>query len=632
MLTAGINIHRATNIPVTTKIDVHHYHVKPYTTMKPSVFQDATPSILSTNTKIIKSQASPKTFQAEFGQNFGVDMKLKVETECDLYDKKTALDSWANYHYNPLAATWFFFTETALTAEGKPTARLHKYTLTHNPSQSTTKGAEMEVELSLSSKTRGEETQKMKLTSSSPDQSHQTETKLESCLRKLESQYGYAFNAEVKCKLTGAETQTYTYSLTAGAGNDNDNMEHKWDLDLHLQHQDKKVCVAGSMKYPTTPSSQANFQYENKLGFGESCEQYFVNIEGHSQVSQQQRQKSQNSKESKKCEAKSEEEQQLRQKIKTVQDEEEKKKVEKKHAKVILEKMKNCGKKTEQSKTVDYTEFDISYSQELPQEVYDMAKTANTGLKAALFQYIRLPSQLQGVVPFVAGQNPVEQSYKALTGESLLAKCVVGQGYVQTFDKKTYSYQIDECDHVTASDCSSDNDHAVMVMTKEVNGMKHITILYGQNKIQVYSNQDHEYTVTMNGEEQELIKNKKISLSSDKKITVYLTEDKTVKISTPSSRITHSGKTVEIEENGPADGSHCGLCGDYNQDKRADLKSPKKCIFKSDSLFGKSYRSKSSQCSPLPQQTQQKIKEEEQRCAKYETRRPTCPPSTPLDR
>ena len=160
----------------------------------------------------------------------------------------------------------------------------------------------------------------------------------------------------------------------------------------------------------------------------------------------------------------------------------------------------------EQSRTVDSTEFDITYSQELPEQVYSVAKTANTGLKAALFQYvsrisspksgqeqikvqlsfnqevntvslvvespqdqteyrnIRLPSQLQGVLPLVAGQNPVEQSYQALTGESLLAKCVVGQGYIQTFDKKTYSYQIDECDHVTASDCSGDNDHAVMVL------------------------------------------------------------------------------------------------------------------------------------------------------------------------
>merc|ERR1719219_1925059 len=207
MLTAGINIHRATNIPVNTKfelepqtskltiamnpssqvsettenIDVHHYHVKPYTTMKPTVYQDATPSVLSPNTRIIQSRASPKNFQAEFGQSLGVDLKLKVETECDLYDKKTMLDSWSNYHYNPLAASWFFFTETALTAEGRPTARLHKYTITHNPKQSTTKGAEMEVELSMSSKVKGQETEKIKLTSSSTPQSQHAETKLESC-------------------------------------------------------------------------------------------------------------------------------------------------------------------------------------------------------------------------------------------------------------------------------------------------------------------------------------------------------------------------------------------------------------------------------------------------------------------
>ena len=113
----------------------------------------------------------------------------------------------------------------------------------------------MEVELSLSSKEKSQPTRKIKLTSSSPQQSHQVETKLEKCLNKLKSQYGYAFNAQVNCKLTGEETQTYSYSLTAGAGNDKDNMEHKWDLDLHLQNQNKKVCMAGKMMYPTTPSS-----------------------------------------------------------------------------------------------------------------------------------------------------------------------------------------------------------------------------------------------------------------------------------------------------------------------------------------------------------------------------------------
>merc|ERR1712142_852443 len=346
---------------------------------------------------------------------------------------------------------------------------------------------------------------------------------------------------------------------------------------------------------------------------------------------------------------------------------EEYKQLEEQHTEAARQKLKYCSKKVEQSKSLDYTEFDVTYSSQLPREVYRWAKRTNMGVKAALYQYIsyigeetnqnkitvklninqqlnslsmtvaspedttrytniRLPYQLNGMIPLVAGMNPAEQGYKALTGQSLMSQCVVGEGYVQTFDQKTYSYQLDECDHVVASDCSGDSDHSVMVLAKEVNGMKHITILSGQTKIQLspakaYSGNVEEYQLSVNGQEVSLQQNQQVTLSSQEQITAYYNEDKTVTISTPSSRINHSGKTVEIEEKGWADGSHCGLCGDYNNDRRADLKSPKKCIFKSSELFGKSYRSKSSQCSPLPQETVERIRSEEERCDQYETKR-----------
>merc|ERR1712226_1038244 len=83
------------------------------------------------------------------------------------------------------------------------------------------------------------------------------------------------------------------------------------------------------------------------------------------------------------------------------------------------------------------------------------------------------------------------------------------------------------------------------------------------------------YRLTVNGQEVPLQQNQQTTLSSQEQITAYYGGDYTVTINTPSSRITHSGQMVEIEEKGTADGSHSGLCGDYNNDRRADLKSPK---------------------------------------------------------
>merc|ERR1711868_56333 len=147
----------------------------------------------------------------------------------------------------------------------------------------------------------------------------------------------------------------------------------------------------------------------------------------------------------------------------------------------------------------------------------------------------------------------------------------------------------------------------------EVNGQKHVTIYEGKTKIEVrpseaYSQQVEKFTIVVDGQEVPLKKNEKIILSSRSpldQVTAYWSNDNVVEINTPHNRVQHQGKTVIVEEKTSADGSHCGLCGDYNQDRRADLKSPQGCIFKSRTLLAKSYRSKSAECSPLSQRTQE---------------------------
>merc|ERR1712029_466030 len=320
----------------------------------------------------------------------------------------------------------------------------------------------------------------------------------------------------------------------------------------------------------------------------------------------------------------------------------------------------------EQSRALDQTDITITTSQTLPQPVYKWARMLNTAAKAILYQYlaevsepsqqqnqinvrlnfdpriktvnvqvqsprdnvvfrnIRLPQTLQNALPLIAGQNPAETTFKAIWGKPYYAKCTIGQGYVQTFDKKSYSYHVDECDHVISSDCSKGLSHAVLA--KEINGVKHVTLFHEQSKIELSDAHSNgfidEYHFTVNGQQVQLHKNQQITLKSTQgQVTVYLSSDNTVEVNTPQTRLVHSGSTFTVEEKSNTDGSHCGLCGDNNQNMRADVKSSKGCVLSSSWLAAQSYRSKSSQCTPLSSETLNKIRSEESSCVKFEIKK-----------
>jgi hypothetical protein len=708
LLAAGINIHRSYNMPMKTlievepktsqlkismskseqvessamNVDIHHYQVTPYTVKKPLVFSDLTPAILHPNTKIIRSKARQTVHEISMGQLLGLDLSAKIETECDLFDYKTQMDSWSAYNYNPLAKTFFHFTETAMTYDGKPSARYHKYSFVYNPSSSTTKSAEVIVNFSFAQKEKNQETKKIHysverktIESQHLRQSSRTDIRLDDCLRKLDTEVGYAVNALVSAKLIGGQEKTYTYTVT-GAGGKNQ-LTHKWNIHFENEQEQsylKNLCVNGLMQYPTSWTSDAKFLYSNKVAFGQTCDQHWINVEGMSQVSEEQKMFSKISEESRLCQSHSEEEEKYRLEMNNCRESEKEKmwNLEKKHSEAVQKKLESCEKKRLQSVSLDQTMFTVTYSQSLPKQVLESTKTLNTLTKAVLFPYIyqisesqegnkiyinlkinqkvntvtvevkspeetivfkniRIPQELKEIVPLVSGQSPFEQTYKYLTGTPFFGKCVLGQEYVHSFDKKTYSYQIDECDHLITSDCSKDQEHAILA--KEVNGHKHITIFESKTKItlrpaQAYHNFVENWSLEVDDKKVSLNKNEKktIKIESDSllkgEVTLYWHSDNVVEVNTPHSRITHKGRVVYVEEKSlMADGSHCGLCGDYSMIKSADIKSPKECVLSTNKLAAKSYRVKSSQCKPLPESISKKIRSEEEKCNKQTTKR-----------
>merc|ERR1719472_468803 len=94
-------------------------------------------------------------------------------------------------------------------------------------------------------------------------------------------------------------------------------------------------------------------------------------------------------------------------------------------------------------------------------------------LDTTVFRNIRLPFWMRQIFPLHHSMNLYEQVYSALFGESLYGKCILDQGHVHTFDKKTYNYHLDDCYHLVAADCTKRNtngvggSHAVLAKEKD---------------------------------------------------------------------------------------------------------------------------------------------------------------------
>ncbi len=137
-----------------------------------------------------------------------------------------------------------------------------------------------------------------------------------------------------------------------------------------------------------------------------------------------------------------------------------------------------------------------------------------TGEEEIKYKNIRLPEHLRNVIPIVASSNPSKIS-SAIIGADIYSKCKVGEGVVESFDKKSYHYQLDDCFHVLSADTQHDNEYAVLA--KESNGKKEIKFFVSGSKFTVepseqYTESRKEYVIEFDGERIQLERNEKKEL------------------------------------------------------------------------------------------------------------------------
>merc|ERR1719193_2935326 len=393
------------------------------------------------------------------------------------------------------------------------------------------------------------------------------------------------------------------------------------------------------------------------------CGEFTVHVDGTTAVSNKQKQYSKISPEAKLCDKLTIEAQKARKQMKYMIAAPEKRILQQKFAQIMDEQVRACSIKEDQAFAFDQAVIEVTTSDILPTFVYTFGKLVDSGLKAVLFPYIaalpgmpvvpankvvlklnfnqklntvsmhvqspmdtvvfkniRLPAEVKNIFPLIAKKSPIEQSYEAITGSPLFGKCILGQGFVQTFDKKTYGYELDTCDHIITSDCSKEFKHAVLA--KEINGEKHITVYYMMSKIYLIQSMSS-YKLEIDGQELSLIKNKMMYIPSKDLLstfTVYWSSDNSIILETPAVRVTLSNdKEAKVEDkNLLADGSRCGLCGDYNKHLIAEIKSPKGCVYSSPYASALSYRSKTGKCA-LSQEQQEIISSEQGKCITHKT-------------
>merc|ERR1711862_243504 len=229
-------------------------------------------------------------------------------------------------------------------------------------------------------------------------------------------------------------------------------------------------------------------------------------------------------------------------------------------------------------------------------------------LDTTVFKNIRLPFWLRQIFPLHHSTNLVEQVYRALFGERLFGKCILDRGHVHTFDKRTYNYHLDDCYHLVAADCTKRNTHAILA--KEKDNVKHVMIFFENHKIVIeepalrYTRPTTAFTVKMQtGQERmvvvEVVPDRLVRLLGGL-VTVRWSSG-ILTVDTPAHRVIYNGKVLDVMDKAIlAAGDQCGLCGDHNRMRLADIKSSTRCIHTSLLSMAHSFRVPTSSSNAQP--------------------------------
>jgi len=235
---------------------------------------------------------------------------------------------------------------------------------------------------------------------------------------------------------------------------------------------------------------------------------------------------------------------------------------------------------------------------------------------------IRLPTLLKGVFP-ISVRNPLLfVGLNRLT--QLPATCHVAPTHIRTFDHKLYNYELNNCFHLLFGDITQKIPVAVMARNPQ-RVSKEVKILAGVAEVLMtpISATNMKIVIGLNGR-QEIVECppgelKVIRHNGFQILHVMRSEDNVFVVHAVQEQlmVMFDGKDAQIFGTPLLRARSCGLCGDLNAERTADLKTPERCIMSRPRFAAYSYMIQDS-CQGIPSQDLAKYQQEKATCVKEE--------------
>merc|ERR1712112_100970 len=245
--------------------------------------------------------------------------------------------------------------------------------------------------------------------------------------------------------------------------------------------------------------------------------------------------------------------------------------------------------------------------------------------KKTVINNLRLMPAMKYLLPIQIKDSLSTRVVNMLTKSKLPARCSIEGNKVRTFDRLVYDYVLNDCEHVIFRDCTE--SPRVMVTAKKTASHHIVKAVIDGNKYELeivrasrgartnlgqvkVNDQIVQAAPRVQGQPIKFADAyNKISLYEDGVFEIFsLMHGVTVRADSQSAEVkAFQGRLRNLA---------CGLCGDLNDEKAADVVSAQQCVMSSPRLAAYSYMVADGQCAGIPAQYKAVYQEEVRNCVR----------------